>query len=57
LYLWAGGQRFGGETSERLLSADAPLQAGENVVYVGYHRWRVIYGSSIAVTIATSMNR
>jgi Bacterial Ig-like domain (group 2) len=54
LYLWVSGQRVDGERQDRQLTANAPLQAGENVVYVGYYRWRVLYGSSIRFTLATS---
>ena len=57
LYLWAGGSRFGGEMNELKVAADAPLSAGENLVYVGFHRWQVFYGASIQFTLATSMSR
>jgi hypothetical protein len=58
LHLWAGGRRFAGDMKERQLAADAAVSAGENVVYVGYYRWTVLYGSSISFTLATtSMGR
>jgi Big-like domain-containing protein len=57
LYVWAGGQRFGGNVNEQQVTADAPIRAGENVVYVGYYRPQVMYGSSIQFTLATSMRR
>jgi len=56
LHLWAGGERFVGDGRERRLVADAAVSAGENVVYVGYYRWTIIYGSSIKFTLATSTN-
>jgi hypothetical protein len=57
LYLWVGGQRFGGNTNEKQFAADAPINTGENVVYVGYYRWTIITGSSIKLTLATAMSR
>ena len=33
----------------------AAVTAGENVVYIGYYRWSVIYGSSITLELATSL--
>ena len=57
LHLWAGGRRYSAEMSGTMVTADAPVSAGENVVYVGYYRWTVIWGSSVAFTLATSMNR
>jgi hypothetical protein len=56
LYLWVGGQRVDGERQERQFTASAAVRAGENVVYVGYYRWRMLYGSSIMFTLATSMS-
>jgi hypothetical protein len=56
LYLWAGGQRFGGNINETQFTADADVRAGENVVYVGYYHWMMIYGSSIKLTLATAMS-
>ena len=55
IYLWVGGQRFARDTSALHLSADAAVTAGENVVYVGYHGWTVIYGSSIKLELVTSL--
>jgi len=43
--------------NERQVAADVTVGAGENVVYVGYCRWKVIYGSSIRFTLAASMSR
>ena len=57
LYLWAGGQRFAGDVNQRQLAVDAPVSAGENVVYVGYYHWTIISGSSIKLTLATAMSR
>ena len=57
LYLWAAGSRFGGDTNELQVAADVPLRAGENVLYVGFHRWQVFYGSSIQFTLASSSPR
>jgi hypothetical protein len=57
LYLWVGGQRFGGDTNEKTFTADAAVKAGENVVYVGYYQWKILYGSSIRFTLATAMSR
>ena len=57
LYLWAGGQRFERVVDERRLEADAVIGAGEQVVYVGYYRWTILSGSSIAFTLATSVSR
>jgi Bacterial Ig-like domain (group 2) len=53
IYLWVGGQRFAKDPNALHLSADAAVTAGENVVYVGYYRWSVLYGSSIE--LATSL--
>ena len=57
LHLWAGGRRFGGEMSGTQFTADIAIGAGENVVYVGYYRWKTIYRSSIQFRLATSMSR
>jgi hypothetical protein len=57
LYLWAGGLRFGGNMNELQVAADVPLSADENVVYVGYYRWQILYGASIQFTLATSVRR
>jgi hypothetical protein len=38
------------------VNADAAVNAGENVVYVGYYRWTTIWGSSIQLTLATSIS-
>lgn len=57
LHLWAGGRRFAGGMNERQVAADAAVSAGEHVVYVGYYRWTILYGSSITFTLATSMTR
>jgi hypothetical protein len=56
LYLWVGGQRVDGERQDRQFTASAAVRAGENVVYVGYYRWRMLNGSSIKFTLATSMS-
>jgi hypothetical protein len=56
LYLWVGGQRLDGERQDRQFTASAAVRAGENLVYVGYYRWKVLYGSSIKFTLATSMS-
>jgi hypothetical protein len=32
-------------------------QVTEQVVYVGYDRWTILYGSSSAFTLATSVSR
>ena len=56
LYLWVGGQRVDGERKDRRFTARAAIRPGENVVYVGYYQWRVLSGSSIAFTLATSMS-
>jgi len=53
--LWAGGQRFAKDPNALHLSADAAVTAGENVVYVGYYRRSVLYGSSIKLELATSL--
>ena len=57
LHLWAGGRRFTADVNERHVTGDAAVSAGEHVVYVGYYRWTIIYGSSIKLTLATSMSR
>jgi len=57
LYLWVGGQRFAADPNATRLGADAALHGGENVVYVGYYNWRLLSGSSIAFTLATSLSR
>ena len=57
LNLWAGGRRVTGDMNEKRAAADVAVSAGENVVYVGYYRLRVLYGSSIQFTLATSMSR
>jgi hypothetical protein len=58
IYLWVGGRRFAKEpATQQKLSADAPVNAGENVVYVGYYVWSIIYGASIRLELATSLNR
>jgi hypothetical protein len=57
VYLWAGGQRFAKDAnSQQHLSADAPVTAGENVIYVGYYQWTFLQGSSIKLALATSLN-
>ena len=55
LYLWVGGQRFAKDPNALHLSADGAVTVGENVVYVGYSRWSVLYGSSIKIDLATSL--
>jgi hypothetical protein len=58
IYLWVAGRRFAKDpATQQKLAADAPVNAGENIVYVGYYRWSVIYGSSIKLELATSLNR
>jgi hypothetical protein len=57
LHLWAGGQHAAGSKLDRLAAVDVVLNAGENVVHVGYYQWDVIFGSSIQFTLATSMTR
>ena len=57
LYLWVGGRRFGGDTHEKQFAADAAVNAGDNIVYLGYYQWTVIYGSAIKLTLATAMSR
>ena len=56
LHLWVGGQRLDGERQDRQFTASAAIRPGENVVYVGYYQWKVLYGSSIRFTLATSMS-
>jgi hypothetical protein len=55
LYVWAGGQRLADERKDGYLSANAAVRAGENVVYVGYYRASIIYGSYIKFTLGTRM--
>lgn len=55
IYLWVGGQRFAKDPNVLHLSADAAVTTGENVVYVGYSRRSVLYGSSIKLELATSL--
>ena len=57
IYLWVSGQRFAPDANRQQLSADAAVVAGENVVYVGYYRWRFISGSSIKLELSTSLSR
>jgi|SoiMethySBSTD1v2_1073268.scaffolds.fasta_scaffold117214_2 hypothetical protein len=57
LHLWASGRRFTADVNERHVTGDAAVSAGEHVVYVGYYGCTIIYGSSIKLTLATSMSR
>ena len=56
LYLWVGGRRLDGERQDRQFTTSAAVLTGENAVYVGYYQWKVLYGSSIRFTLATSMS-
>jgi len=55
LHLWAGGQHFTGNLNEQSLAAEARVTAGENLVHVGYYRWKVLSGSSIQFRLTTAM--
>jgi len=57
IYLWVDGRQFAKDANTLHVSADAAVRAGENVVYVGYYQWKVIYGGSIKLELATSVNR
>ena len=48
LHLWAGGRRFTGDLTEGRLVVDAAVSAGENVLYIGYYRPSMLFGSSMS---------